>query len=102
LPDFNEIATEYKDDVVVLTIHTNTDRKKAPQYIEENFANSDMLFAYDLPLSEYVDMYFNLLGGSDSYPRTLILDRRGVITFTRDGKVDHAKLVEEIEKIQQQ
>jgi thiol-disulfide isomerase/thioredoxin len=102
LPDFNEVATEYKDDVVVLTIHTNLNRNKAPAYIEENFANSDMLFAYDLPLSEYVDMYYNLLGGNGPYPRTLILDRRGVITFTRNGEVDHAKLVEEIEKIQQQ
>lgn len=102
LPDFNEVATEYKDDVVVLTIHTTTDKNKAPAYIEENFANSDMLFAYDLPLSKYVDMYYNLLGGNGPYPRTLILDRRGVITFTENGEVDHAKLVEEIEKIQQQ
>ena len=44
-------------------------------------------------------MYFNLLGGKSSYPRTLILDRNGVITFTFDGKLEHSQLIEEIEKI---
>jgi hypothetical protein len=43
-------------------------------------------------------MYFNLLGGKSSYPRTLILDRDGIITFTYDGKLEHSELVAEIEK----
>ena len=99
LPDFNEVATEYKDDVVVITIHTVTNKNEAPEYIAENFPNSDMIFAYDLPLSSTTDMYFNLLGGKSSYPRTLILDRNGVITFTYDGKLEHSQLIEEIDKI---
>lgn len=99
LPDFDTVASEYKDDVVVLTVHTVTDKLKAPEYIAQNFPESDMIFAYDLPLTNTIDMYFNLLGGKSSYPRTLILDRNGVITFTFDGKLEHSQLIEEIEKI---
>ena len=99
LPDFDRVATEYKDNVVVLTIHTVYTAEDAPEYIEKHFSESDMLFAYDLPLGGNVDMYFTLLGGSSSYPRTLILDERGVIAFTRDGKAEYHELVEVIEQL---
>lgn len=85
LPDFNKVASEYADDVVVLTIHTVTDKGDAPEYIQQHFPGSNMIFAYDLPLTNTVDMYFNLLGGSSSYPRTLILDENGIIVYTVDG-----------------
>ena len=58
-----------------------------------------MLFAYDVPLTDMIDMYFNLLGGKSSYPRTLILDENGVIVLTQDGKLSHSQLVETIESI---
>lgn len=99
LPDFDRVATEYDGDVVVLTIHSVESSAEAPAYIAEHFPNSKMLFAYDIPLTEYVDMYFNLLGGTSYYPRTLILDERGVIALTRDGKLNHEQLVETIEEI---
>lgn len=99
LPDFDQVATEYADDVVVLTVHTHSERESAPEYIAEHFPNSKMLFAYDLPLTKTVDMYFNLLGGTDSYPRTLILDTEGIVVLTQDGKMSHSQLVETIEAI---
>lgn len=97
LPDFDQVATEYEDDVVVLTIHTVDYAADAPEYIEEHFKDSKMLFAYDVSLTSTIDMYFTLLGGSSSYPRTLILDRDGVIVYTANGKVSHSQLVENIE-----
>ncbi len=99
LPYFNRVASEYEGEVVVLTIHTTTSKSKAPAYIEENFPGSKMLFAYDEKLDNYKDMYFTLLGGSDSYPRTLILDENGVITFATDGGLEYEELVEQIEAI---
>lgn len=99
LPSFNQIAEEYDGEVVVLTIHTVNSKEEAPEYIAKNFPNSKMLFAYDVPLTKLVDMYFNLLGGEDAYPRTLILDEDGIITFTFDGKLEHEELVREIEAI---
>lgn len=99
LPDFDKVATEYDGEVVVLTIHTVAQKSGAPAYIQEHFSESKMIFAYDLPLTPNVDMYFNLLGGRSSYPRTLILDENGVIVLARDGKLEHHELVETIESI---
>ena len=99
LPDFNDVATEYDGEVVVLTIHTVSYKNEAPAYIAEHFPGSKMLFAYDIPLTSNIDMYFNLLGGKSSYPRTLILDESGVIVLTYDGKLEHSQLVETIESI---
>ena len=42
------------------------------------------------------DMYFNLLGGTDYYPRTLVLDKDGVITFTYDGGLSYDALKTQI------
>ena len=98
LPHFNELATEYKDDVVFLIVHTHDDRETAPDYINTNFAGSEMVFAYDKPLDDSTDMYFNLLGGTYFYPRTLVLDERGVITHTVDSAISYDALKAEIEK----
>lgn len=97
LPDFDAVATEYEDDVVVLTVHTVDYASEAPDYIATNFPDSKMLFAYDVPLAGNIDMYFTLLGGTSSYPRTLILDKNGIVLFTADGKVNHSQLVTVIE-----
>lgn len=99
LPDFNQIANEYDGEVVVLTVHSVSEREEAPAYIAKNFPDSKMIFAYDAPLTEYVDIYFNLLGGTSFYPRTLILDENGVIVLAHDGKLSHQQLVNTIEEI---
>ncbi len=99
LPDFNKIATEYKEDVVVITVHTVLNKNQAPEYIDTNFPDSDMIFAYDLPLTNQIDMYFNLLGGKNAYPRTLILDENGIVVLAQDNKISHQQLVDTIEGI---
>ena len=97
LPHFNELADEYTDDVAFLVIHTVSGKDKASAYINTNFPDSKMIFAYDLPLDSYRDMYFNLLGGTDYYPRTLVLDRDGIVTFSYDGGLSYDQLKAEIE-----
>ena len=47
--------------------------------------------------TEFADVYA-LLGGRGSYPRTLILDSEGVITYTFTGSLHYKDLVAEIEK----
>ncbi len=98
LPHFNELAAEYKEDVVFLIIHTNSNRDTAPEYIDKNFSGSEMIFAYDVPLDENTDVYFNLLGGTFFYPRTLVLDDRGVISHAVDSTITYDELKAEIEK----
>ena len=84
LPHFNELASEYKDqDVVIITIHTNRTLADAPEYIKVNFSGSDMIFVHDTEAEDY----FNLLNLGDSYPATLVIDERGVITDRFIGKI---------------
>ena len=99
LPDFDDVANEYDGEVVVLTIHTVTNKASAPEYIQTHFPSSKMLFAYDVPLTSEKDMYFHLLGGKSAYPRTLVLDEKGVIQAIFDGKATHSQLIDSIEAI---
>lgn len=93
LPDFNRIASEYEDEVVILTVHSTYAKEEAPQYVAENFQGSKMIFACDLPLTEYIDLYFNLLGGTSYYPRTVILDENGIVTFECEGKQSYDNML---------
>ena len=99
LPHFNEVAEEYKDSVVFLIVHTDLNRDTAKAYIDEHFPGSNMIFAYDKPGSApLLDDYFLNLGGTDYYPRTLVLDADGVISFAFDGALDKETLVSEIQE----
>lgn len=100
LPYFDTIASEYENEIVVLAVHSvfNVKSKgEAPGYIQDNYPNSKMVFAYDIPMDDYADEYFYLLGGLDSYPMTVILDDRGVITFTRQGSMSYNELKSAVE-----
>ena len=96
LPHFNELADEYADSVVFLTVHSVYQNDSAAEYITENFPDSKMIFAYDEVGTPTLDKYFGLLGGTSSYPRTLVLDKNGVITFVWDGIVSKSTLETEI------
>jgi hypothetical protein len=83
----------------VLTVHSYAGVNLAPEFIEKNFPNSKMIFAADACLTGSISMYFTLLGGTNYYPRTVIIDENGIIAFTKDGAINYAKLVEVIEGI---
>ena len=80
LPFFDQIATEYKDSVTVIAIHTDLDRDTAADFVANYYDESDMIFAFDKPHIENsaVDQYFTDLGGkNDAYPMTVIFDSEG-------------------------
>lgn len=104
LPDFNRVASEYDGEVVVLAVHTSYYDHKEPinnpqNYIAEYLPDSKMIFAMDIPFYDNVDMYFNLLGGTDYYPRTLILDENGVVALAKNSSIHYDELVDAIEEI---
>ena len=102
LPHFDQVASDYAGEVAVLTVHAYDTVKSAPEFIATKYPESKMIFASDAPMSETMtsfNMYFTLLGGTSSYPRTVIIDENGIIAFAQDGAVSHAKLVEVIEGI---
>ena len=100
LPHFDEIASEYStDEVVVVTIHTSWDGDVAPsEYIAQNYPGSNMLFVTDQRIEgSQADTYYTALGGKGSYPMTLVLDARGVITSKTVGAMSYAQLKAAVE-----
>ncbi len=102
LPYFNQVASEYStDDVVVITIHTSWNGDETPSsYISNNYPNSNMLFVVDSKLSgSEADAYYTALGGKGSYPMTLVLDERGVITEKVSGSMEYEELKAAVDEV---
>lgn len=103
LPGFDNVASEYNGEVVVLAVHSYSGIENAPEYIETYYPDSEIVFAKDTPLSEsnpdLGDKYYMLVGGTGYYPTTLILDKNGVIKYTSYGLISEELLISEIEKL---
>lgn len=86
LPYFDQIATEYKDSVSVIAVHTHSQYNTAKDYVMEHYKDSQIIFTKDNPIDpddKYSDeIFFKALGGADAYPITIILDENGVIIAT--------------------
>lgn len=100
LPHFDRVASEYKDTVTVLAVHSSSSYGNTPpeEYVASHYPNSEMIFAKDVPSAEskYVDEYYAALGGVSTYPMTLVLDEHGVIVFKQIGSLTHDELVDAI------
>ena len=94
LPHFDAVASEYPDEVVVVTIHSTEGLPDAPSFIAQYYPDSAMLFTHDEvnPSNPMTDDYYTKLGGKGAYPMTLILDENGVITFKRMGSLTAVEL----------
>ena len=80
LPYFDQIATNYADDVTVIAIHTDMIANTAPAFLSQYYPNSNIIFAKDEPNPETsIDQYYSSLGGRDTYPYTVVIDENGVI-----------------------
>ncbi len=96
LPYFDQIATEYADDVTVVAIHTDLISGTAPGYIAQNYPDSNILFLSDIP-GESGDAYYSSLGGQGAYPYTIILDASGIIIAKFPGSVHYEDLQQVVE-----
>jgi thiol-disulfide isomerase/thioredoxin len=95
LPDFDRLATEYSDTLAVVAVHTAFDaasKAAAPDYVEQNFPNSKIYFAFDKAIGAYDDEYYTLMNGDGSYPTTFVIDERGVITKVKVGTMSYDEL----------
>ncbi|MBR2929728.1 MAG: 4Fe-4S binding protein [Clostridia bacterium] len=103
LPHFDELAEAYADEVTVIAVHSSNSFGNMPadEYVEAYYKDSKILFAMDTPSEDnaYVDAYYSALGGTSTYPMTLILDRDGVISFKREGSMTYADLEAAIAEI---
>lgn len=93
LPYFDQIATEYKDNVTVIAIHTNLGNATEAGYLAEHYAESDIIFATDIE----GEGYYTSLGGRDTYPYTVILDENGVVLHKIVSALEYEDLKEYVE-----
>lgn len=94
LPGFNQIAREYADDVVIVAVHVyDSAMYGMPSYVETNFPDTRIIFAYDTP---YSDAYI-AAGGEIYVPQTAIIDRNGVILYSDAGGLSESWLKSFIE-----
>lgn len=100
LPYFDQIATNYGDDVTVIAIHSSAGADTAPAYIAKHYADSKIIFGKDDPLDEagYNGVFYNALGGRSNYPYTVILDEHGVIVKMFVNSLHYEDLAEVVEE----
>ncbi|MBQ8545497.1 MAG: 4Fe-4S binding protein [Clostridia bacterium] len=101
LPYFDELATQYKDSVVVVAVHsTDPSFASAFDFVKANYPETEMVFVKDTALGTGNDAYYMDLGGSkyNTYPMTVIIDEDGVITFTKRIAIEKDVLFDEVEK----
>lgn len=93
LPYFDRIASEYRDTVTVVAVHTNMVSDTAPEYIGEYYPESNIIFARDLEN----EGYYTKLGGRGTYPYTVILNSDGTIAEIFLSSLKYEDLKEAVE-----
>ena len=101
LPYFNQVATEFPEAKIV-AIHGSSTEDVARFILratdtKESWRKYNITFLQD-EIDGEVCKTFQALGGNASWPMTLIVDREGKITFTRQGSLSYDKLKEELQK----
>ncbi len=97
LPAFDLIQTEYKDSVEVIAVVgvTSTAQQAADWMNEKKWLSTDkesdwadfsLTFAY-MPLT-----YCKTLGYTTTLPRTVIVDKEGIVAYAADGTMTHENL----------
>ena len=85
LPYFQTVAEKYPDDVAVLAIHSDLVTDDVKAFLDKR----DFTLPFAVDESGEV---ITSLGGSVMLPQTIVIDRRGVITYNQAGSVDLEKL----------
>ncbi len=98
LPEFDRIASDFKDEVTVVAVHSTDYNNIPPQdYVKENFPESEIIFLMDKESEDSdFDAYYAAVGGAGYYPFTVILDKNGRISETITGATNYDRLVAEI------
>lgn len=87
LPHFDTLATEYADSVVFLAVHTEYGEANGRTYVQTNYPNSKIHFAYDAG-----DAYYNLVARDTAWPVTVVLDQNGIIRERVVGALTYNEL----------
>lgn len=101
LPYFEQIASEYKDEVIVVAVHSSASKETSPEYVKNHYPNSNIVFVNDIPdeTDTFNGKYYLNLGGSGAYPYTVILDENGVIQEIFVKALHYEDLKQSVENI---
>lgn len=95
LPDFDLIAKEYAEDVVIVAAHCyDSYMYSMPSYVATNLPDTSIIFAYD----NSSNSGYYAAGGYGYVPQTAIIDKTGVIIYTGAGALSYEFLVNIIEE----
>ncbi|MBO5129906.1 MAG: 4Fe-4S binding protein [Oscillospiraceae bacterium] len=99
LPYFDQIATDYAENVTVVAVHSSLGNETAPEYIGKYYADSNIIFATDYALDEMglTGGFYSALGGRGTYPYTTIVDENGIILAVFVSSVAYEDLQEVVE-----
>ena len=100
LPEFQRIATDFGDEVEIVAIHSARTTEDVQVFLDTKADVNDpalMWSQYSVTFLQDVGEGMNgdtfvRLGGRDSYPMTVIVDKDGVIQFTKQGSMTYEKL----------
>ena len=87
--EFPLIKDEYGDQVEILAVHSYEEYSSdIPAFIETTFPGADFTFCRD----GEGEAYFHMLGGSQAWPVTVILDQDGMIVSSIMGSTTYDEL----------
>ena len=97
LPYFDQIAEDFYGTVDVIAIHTYDQMDESDEYIEANFPDSKMMFGVDRLVKDgdatSGEYFYTTLGGTGTYPITIIVDPNGEIFTLQQTELDYDTLV---------
>lgn len=99
LPYFDQIASEYPEEVTVIAIHSSLGSDTAPAYIADHYPESNIVFAQDdaADATGLNGAYYSALGGRGAYPYTLVMDENGIVLEVFVSSVEYEDLHEVVE-----
>lgn len=94
--EFPLIKEEYGDQVEILAVHSYEEYSSdIPAFIAQSFPGADFTFCRDTE----GEAYFHMLGGSQAWPVTVVLDENGVIVSSIMGSTTYDELKTIIDSI---
>ena len=98
LPDFEEVRSG-RDDVEIIAIHSvyGSNGSSVQTFLNsKKWSEWGIIFAQDTGTVALSDTYARL-GGKSTYPRTLVIDKNGVISAVKDGPISKEALTAAID-----
>ncbi len=90
MPYFDAVAKKHSEEVKVVAVHGMMS-STAPAFIAQNYPDSPITFLSDT--GEQENDYYTLLGGVDNvYPRTVVLNKKGIITHVFNQQISETEL----------